>query len=145
MDTIYPHLTRLMDALTKGLSLEIPVMAYASLDQVTLQGSPNVFLIPEATQPQQVIANVRTISSVRFRQEWTILTVLRDAGDQRVTTPLITQMGEWQARILRLLMTDVLQVGGPIQILDLPKNETIEGGAIVGRILLGTQFVFSVE
>lgn len=141
--TTTPHLKVLMDALTNGL--EIPVEAYANLEQVTIQNAPSVFLIPEDLSVLETIKNVRAISSFRMRQEWLILTVLRDASDQSVTAPLITQLGEWQARILRILMTDVLISGGPVQVLDCPKSESIAGGAIAGKIRVATQFVFNAE
>lgn len=143
--TIYPHLTLLMNAITNGLKLDQPVMAYANIEQVTLQGTPSIFLIPEEMVVLQTISNVRAITSLRMKQEWLILTVLRDAGDQNVTEPLITQLGEWQAKIINVLMKDVLISGGPIQLLDFPKNESISGGAIAGRIRIATQFVFNAE
>jgi hypothetical protein len=147
--TVYPHLSILTTALTTMLSrwtgIEVPVMAYASMEQITLQGTPSVFLIPEDAQALETIANVRALTSLRFSQEWLILTVLRDAGDQKVTSPLITQLGEWQAQIINLLMTDVLTTGGPIKILEVPKAESLEGGAIAGKIRIRTQFVFNAE
>lgn len=143
LPTTYPHLKILVDALTQGL--EIPVLAYANIEQVSIQNAPSVFLIPEDVQVMETIKSVRTITSFRMKQEWLLLTVIRDASDQSVTSPLITQLGEWQARILRILMTKVLVVGGPIQILDCPKSESIAGGAIAGKIRLTTQFVFNAE
>ena len=143
LPTTYPHLKILVDALTQGL--EIPVLAYANIEQVSIQNAPSVFLIPEDVQVMETIKSVRTITSFRMKQEWLLLTVIRDASDQSVTSPLITQLGEWQARILRILMTKVLVVGGPIQILDCPKSESIAGGAIAGKIRLTTQVVFDAE
>lgn len=143
LPTTYPHLKILVDALSDGL--EIPVLAYANVEQVSIQHAPSVFLIPEDVQVVETIKSVRTITSFRMKQEWLLLTVIRDASDQSVTSPLITQLGEWQARILRILMTKVLVVGGPIQILDCPKSESIAGGAIAGKIRLTTQFVFNAE
>jgi hypothetical protein len=143
--TIYPHLDKLMTALNTGLSLDYPVMAYAALDQVSIQGTPSVCLVPEDAQVAEMIKSGRTIAAMRIQQEWLILTVLRDAGDQKVTAPLITQLGEWQARILQILMKDILSVGGPIRILDMPKADAIEGGAIAGKIRIGTQFVVNAE
>ena len=143
LPTTYPHLKILVDALTDGL--EIPVLAYANVEQVSIQNAPSVFLIPEDVQVLETLKSVRTITSFRMKQEWLLLTVLRDASDQSVTSPLITQLGEWQAKILRILMTKVLVVGGPIQILDCPKSESIAGGAIAGKIRLTTQFVFNAE
>ena len=143
LPTTYPHLKILVDALTDGL--EIPVLAYANVEQVSIQNAPSVFLIPEDVQVVETIKSVRTITSFRMKQEWLLLTILKDASDQSVTSPLITQLGEWQARILRILMTKVLVVGGPIQILDCPKSESIAGGAIAGKIRLTTQFVFNAE
>ena len=145
MPTLYPHLTTLITALTNGLDVAIPVMAYANIEQVSIQNAPCVFLIPEDVSVVQTIANVRAISSFRMRQEWLILTVLKDSSDQNVTTPLITQLGEWQAQILQILMKDVLVSGGPIQVLDCPKSESIAGGAIAGKIRVATQFVFNAE
>ena len=141
--TTTPHLSVLLEALTKGL--DVPVTAYANLEQVTIQSAPSVFLIPEDLSVLETIKNVRAITSFRMRQEWLILTVLRDASDQSVTAPLITQLGEWQARILRILMTDVLISGGPVQVLECPKSEPIAGGAIAGKIRVATQFVFNAE
>lgn len=143
--TLYPHLSILIDALTKGLSLEYPIQAFANIEQVTLQGTPSVFLIPDDLSVRESIQGGRTISSLRLAQNWTLLTVLRDAGDQKVTEPLITQLGEWQARIVTLLMREVLALGGPIKILDFPKAESIDGGAIAGKLRFQTQFVFNAE
>lgn len=143
--TIYPHLSVLMETLTQGLQLHHPVMAYASLDQVTIQGTPSLFLIPEDLSIVQSIADLRTITSLRMRQEWLLITVLRDSSDQKVTTPLINRLGEFQARLLNLLMKDVLVKSGPLQIMDCPKSEPIEGGAIAGKIRISTQFVFNSE
>jgi hypothetical protein len=147
--TIFPHLSALTTALTTTLSrwsgIEVPVVAYANLEQITLQGTPSVFLIPEDAQVLETIANVRSMTSLRVQQEWLIVTVLRDAGDQRVTSPLITQLGEWQAQIINLMMTDVLTTGGPIKILDVPKADSLEGGAIAGKVRIRTQFVFNAE
>lgn len=141
--TIYPHLSLLLDALSKGL--DQPILAYANIEQVTLQGTPSIFLIPEEMSVLQTISNVRAITAFRMKQEWSILTVLRDSSDQNVTEPLITQLGEWQAKIVQILMKDVLISGGPIQLIDFPKNESIGGGAIAGRIRIATQFVFNAE
>lgn len=143
--TTYPHLSILIEALTKGLSLEYPIQAFASLEQVTLQGTPSVFLIPDDLSVRESIQGGRTISALRLTQDWTVLTVLRDAGDQKVTEPLITQLGEWQARIVTLLMKEVLTLGGPIKILEFPKAESIDGGAIAGKLRFQTQFVFNAE
>lgn len=143
--TTYPHLPILLDALTRGLSLEYPIQAFANLEQVTLQGTPSVFLIPDDLSVRESISGGRTITSLRLAQDWTLLTVLRDAGDQKVTEPLITQLGEWQARIVTLLMKEVLSLGGPIKILEFPKAESIDGGAIAGKLRFQTQFVFNAE
>lgn len=143
--TIYPHLSKLIDALNDGLSLDYPVMAYAVMDQVSIQGTPSVFLVPEDAQISEMIKSGRTVSALRIQQEWLIITVLRDAGDQKVTTPLIAQLGEWQAQILQILMKDILSVGGPIRILDMPKADAIDGGAIAGKIRIWTQFVVNAE
>jgi hypothetical protein len=134
-----------MESLTNGLELVYPVQAYANLEQVSIQGTPSVFLIPEDCTMLQVIPDVRKIKSFRMKQEWLILTVLRDAGDQKVTEPLITALGVFQAKILNILMTDVLLTGGPLQLIDCPKAESIEGGAIAGKIRIATQFVFNAE
>jgi len=142
--TIYPHLSLLMDAINQGLSLVYPVQAYANIEQVTIQGTPSVFLIPEDLSVLQVIPDVRKIKTFRMKQEWLILTVLRDAGDQKVTEPLITALGEYQAKIISILMGDVV-TGGPLQLIDCPKAESIEGGAIAGKIRIATQFVFNSE
>lgn len=143
--TLYPYLTGLIETLTEGLGLEYPILAYANLEQVTIQGTPSVFLIPDDAQVLQTISGIRNIASLRISQDWTVLTVLRDASDQKVTEPLLTQLGEWQARILTLLMGNVLTLGGPIKILEFPKAESIEGGAIAGKLRFQTQFVFTVE
>lgn len=143
--TIYPHLQLLMDAITKELALTYPVMAYANLEQITIQGTPSVFLIPETLTVLQTIPEIRTISAFRMSQEWLIITVLRDAGDQKVTQPLISKLGEIQAKITNLLMKEILVRGGPIQVIDYPKSESLEGGAIAGKIRISTQFVFNAE
>jgi len=143
--SIYPHLSLLMDAITTGMNLVYPVQAYANIEQVTIQGTPSVFLIPEDLSVLQVIPDVRKIKTFRMKQEWLILTVLRDAGDQKVTEPLITALGLYQAKILNILMNDVVVTGGPLQLIDCPKAESIEGGAIAGKIRIATQFVFNAE
>ena len=143
--TLYPHLSLLMEAITTGMKLETPVKAYANIEQVSIQNAPCVFLIPEDTTIVETIKNVRAITSFRMKQEWLILIVLRDASDQNVTEPLISQMGEWQAKIINILMKDVLVSGGPIQVLDCPKSESIAGGAIAGKVRVATQFVFNAE
>lgn len=143
--TTYPHLPILINALTNGLSLEYPIQAFANIEQVTIQGTPSVCLIPDDLQVRESIQGGRTITSLRLAQDWTVLTVLRDAGDQKVTEPLITQLGEWQARILNLLMKEILHLGGPIKILECPKAESIDGGAIAGKLRFQTQFVFNAE
>jgi len=143
--TTYPHLSILIDALTNGLRLEYPIQAFANIEQVTLQGTPSVFLIPDDCPVIDSIQGGRTITSLRLRQDWTVLTVLRDASDQKVTEPLITQLGEWQALIVNLLMKEILPLGGPIKILEFPKAESIDGGAIAGKLRFQTQFVFNAE
>jgi hypothetical protein len=143
--TLYPHLQRLIDVLTTGLQLDYPIQAFAQLEAITIQGAPSVCLIPGEVQVLQTIPGVRKITAFRLRQEWTIVTILRDAGDQKVTVPLIALIGEWHARILRLLMQEVLTEGGPIQLLDCPASEAIDGGAIAGKLRIGTQFVLNAE
>lgn len=143
--TIYPHLQILMDAITKELELTYPVMAYANLDQITIQGTPSVFLLPKTLTVLQAINGVQKISAFRMSQEWLIITVLRDAGDQKVTKPLISKLGEMQAKIVNLLMKAVLTSGGPLQVIDFPESESLEGGAIAGKIRISTQFVFNAE
>lgn len=143
--TIYPHLEPLITAITNGLSLTYPVKAYAGLEQITIQGTPSVYLVPEALTVLRTINDVRTITAFLMSQEWLIVTVLRDAGDQKVTSHLISQLGEIQAKIVNLLMRDVLLEGGPIRILDFPESTSIEGGSIAGKIRISTQFVFNSE
>ena len=143
--TVYPHLPILINALTQGLSLEYPIQALANIEQVTIQGSPSVILIPDDLQVRESISGIRTIASLRLTQDWTVWTILRDASDQKVTAPLITQLGEWQAKIANLLMKEVLALGGPIKILEFPKAESIDGGAIAGKLRFQTQFVLNAE
>jgi hypothetical protein len=144
--TIYPYLTQLTTALQNGLDLGgYPVLVYASLESVSLQGTPTVALVMEDTVVREAIYQGRTTQTLRLAQDLTVVTILRDASDQSVTTPLLEVLGTWQANILNLLCRDVLQIGGPLRIIDLPKPEAIAGGAIAGRIRLGVQFSFEVE
>lgn len=143
--TLYPYLDSLITTLTSGLKLEFPIVAYANLEQVTIQGAPMVCLIADDTRIMETIKNVRSIKALRLYQEWTVMTILRDAGDQKVTNVLLKQLGEWQATILNLLCRELLTVGGPLQVIDLPKPESIDGGAIAGRIRLGVNFVLNAE
>jgi len=142
--TIYPHLEALVTAL-KGLKLVTPIEAYASLAAINIQGSPQVALVAGETTIKQKIGQGRTIASLHMQQEWQVVVILRDAGDQKVTAPLLNELGVWQAKVLNVLCKDVIQVGGPINFLDIPQPESIAGGAIAGRIRLGIQFVFTSE
>lgn len=143
-DTIYPHLDNLLLAL-ETLGLETPVEAFASLKSISIQGSPQVSLVAGETTVKQTIGSGRTIRSFNMVQEWTVAIILRDSGDQRVTSPLLAELGTWQARVLNVLMRDVIGVGGPIHLIEIPEPEAYAGGALAGRIKLGIQFVFTSE
>lgn len=143
-DTIYPHLDNLLLAL-ETLGLETPVEAFASLKSISIQGSPQVSLVAGETTVKQTIGSGRVIQSWNMIQEWTVATILRDSSDQRVTSPLLAELGMWQARVLKVLMRDVIGVGGPIHLIEIPEPEAIAGGALAGRIKLGIQFVFTSE
>ena len=112
---------------------------------MTIQGTPQIAIVMEDTTVRETIGKGRQIKTVRFDQVITVVTILRDAGDQSVTDPLLEELGEWQAAILNILCRDTLLVGGPLRILDLPKPEAVAGGAIAGRIRLGLQFAFEAE
>jgi hypothetical protein len=142
--TIYPHLEALVTAL-KGLKLVTPVEAYASLAAINIQGSPQVALVAGETTIKQKIGQGRTIASLHMQQEWQVVVILRDAGDQKVTAPLLNELGVWQAKVLNILCKEIFTTGGPINLLDIPQPESIAGGAIAGRIRLGIQFVFTSE
>lgn len=143
-DTIYPHLDKLLLAL-ETLGLETPVEAFASLKSISIQGSPQVSLVAGDTTVKQTIGSGRVIQSFNMVQEWTVAIILRDSSDQRVTSPLLAELGTWQARVLNVLMRDVIGVGGPIHLIEIPEPEAIAGGALAGRIKLGIQFVFTSE
>lgn len=143
-DTIYPHLDKLLLAL-ETLGLETPVEAFASLKSISIQGSPQVSLVAGDTTVKQTIGSGRVIRSWNMFQEWTVAIILRDSSDQRVTSPLLAELGTWQARVLNVLMRDVIGVGGPIHLIEIPEPEAIAGGALAGRIKLGIQFVFTSE
>lgn len=143
-DTIYPHLDKLLLAL-ETLGLETPVEAFASLKSISIQGSPQVSLVAGETTVKQTIGSGRVIQSWNMVQEWTVAIILRDSSDQRVTSPLLAELGTWQARVLNVLMRDVIGVGGPIHLIEIPEPEAIAGGALAGRIKLGIQFVFTSE
>ena len=143
-DTIYPHLDKLLLAL-ETLGLETPVEAFASLKSISIQGSPQVSLVAGETTVKQTIGSGRVIQSFNMVQEWTVAIILRDSGDQRVTSPLLAELGTWQARVLNVLMRDVIGVGGPIHLIEIPEPEAIAGGALAGRIKIGIQFVFTSE
>jgi hypothetical protein len=140
--TLYPQLPTIKTALE---SLSIPVFVYAALESVSIQQAPCLVLIPESTSFVETIKGQRNITAIRCKQEWLLLTILRDASDQFVTDELVSQLGEWQYRILRLLMTDVLKVAGPIQLSECPKSEVIAGGAIAGNLRFVSQFVLNAE
>ena len=143
--TVYPYLSKISTALQNGLSLQWPVLNYANLETMTIQGTPQIAIVMEDTTVRETIGKGRQIKTVRFDQIITVVTILRDAGDQSVTDPLLEELGEWQAAILNILCRDTLLVGGPLRILDLPKPEAVAGGAIAGRIRLGLQFAFEAE
>ena len=143
-DTLYPYLDKLVLAL-ETLGLETPVEAFASLKSISIQGSPQVSLVAGDTTVKQTIGSGRVIQSWNMVQEWTVATILRDSSDQRVTSPLLAELGMWQARVLKVLMRDVIGVGGPIHLIEIPEPEAIAGGALAGRIKLGIQFVFTSE
>ena len=106
--TTYPYLSTLTDALEKGLTLDYPVQAYASLESLSIQGTPLVALVIEDTPILDAIANGRKVREWRCLQNLTIVVVLRQAGDQAVTAELITTLGEWQAAILSILGNNVI-------------------------------------
>jgi hypothetical protein len=143
-DTIYPYLDKLVLAL-ETLDIETPVKAFASLKSINIQGSPQVSLVAGETTVKQTIGSGRSIQSWHMVQEWTVVVILRDAGDQSVTSSLLAELGTWKARVLKILMRDVIGVGGPIHLVEIPEPEAIAGGAIAGRIKLGIQFVFNSE
>ncbi|MER2626699.1 MAG: hypothetical protein ABTS22_22560 [Accumulibacter sp.] len=143
-DTLYPHLDKLLLAL-ETLGLETPIEAFASLKSISIQGSPQVSLVAGDTTVKQTIGSGRVIQSWNMVQEWTVAIILRDSSDQRVTSPLLAELGTWQARVLNVLMRDVIGVGGPINLIEIPEPEAIAGGALAGRIKLGIQFVFTSE
>ena len=143
-DTLYPYLDKLVLAL-ETLDLATPVDAFASLKSISIQGSPQVSLVAGETTVKQTIGSGRVIQSWNMIQEWTVATILRDSSDQRVTSPLLAELGTWQARVLNVLMRDVIGVGGPIHLIEIPEPEAIAGGALAGRIKLGIQFVFTSE
>ena len=143
-DTLYPHLDALVTALN-GLELVTPIEAYASLATINIQGSPQVALVAGETSVKQKIGQGRTIDSLHLVQEWQVVIILRDAGDQKVTAPLLHELGVWHAKVLNILCKEIFTTGGPINLLDIPQPESIAGGAIAGRIRLGIQFVFNSE
>ena len=143
--TVYPYLAKIATALQSGLSLRYPVASYASLETLTIQGTPQVSLVMEDTTVRETIGNGRVIRTLRFEQVITVVTILRDAGDQSVSDVLLEELGEWQAAILKILCRDHLLIGGPLKVLDLPKPEAIAGGSIAGRIRLGLTFAFEAE
>lgn len=143
--TVYPYLSAITSALQRGLDLQWPILTYANLETLTIQGSPQIAVVMEDTTVRETIGNGRVIRTLRFDQGVTILTILRDASDQAVTETLLAELGEWQANILHIVCRDVLLIGGPLKVLDLPKPEAIAGGAIAGRIRLGLQFAFEAE
>ena len=108
-DTLYPHLDKLLLAL-ETLGLETPVEAFASLKSISIQGSPQVSLVAGETTVKQTIGSGRVIQSWNMFQEWTVAIILRDSSDQRVTSPLLAELGTWQARVLNVLMRDVIGV-----------------------------------
>lgn len=143
-DTLYPHLDKLLLAL-ETLGLETPIEAFASLKSISIQGSPQVSLVAGDTTVKQTIGSGRVIQSWNMVQEWTVAIILRDSSDQRVTSPMLAELGTLQARVLNVLMRDVIGVGGPIHLIEIPEPEAIAGGALAGRIKLGIQFVFTSE
>lgn len=145
MPTLYPYLDALVNALQTQLSLAYPVIAYANLESVSIQGTPCVALVAEESTVMDMIGGARKIKTIRFQQYWTVVVVLKDAGDQEVTAPLLRELGEWQASILSVLCNNVIEIGGPIKFLELQKPEVIAGGAIAGRLRFGIQFGFNAE
>jgi hypothetical protein len=143
--TVYPYLSAIATALQTGLRLQWPVLNYANLETLTIQGTPQIAIVMEDTTVRETISKGRQIKTVRLDQIITVMTILRDASDQSVTDSLLVELGEWQANVLQVLCRDVLSVGGPLRILDLPKPEAVAGGAIAGRIRLGLQFAFEAE
>lgn len=143
--TLYPYLDDLINALQTELELAYPVLAYATLETVSIQGTPTICLVAEDTTILDGIQSARRLQNIRVQQVWTILIVLRDAGDQQITTPLLRELGEWQANVLRILGRQAIPSGGPLNLIDCPKPEAIAGGAIAGRIRFQCQFVLNLE
>lgn len=143
--TLYPHLDALVNALQTNLKLAYPIVVYANLESVSIQGTPCVALIAEESSVLDVVGGARQIKTLRFQQYWTVVVILRDAGDQEVTAPLLRELGEWQASILNVLCNNVIEIGGPIKFFELQKPEAIAGGAVAGRLRFGIQFGFNVE
>ena len=143
--SVYPVLTELLAKLNSGLTLPNPVVAYADITQVSIQGTPTVCVVAEDSPVVQTIQNVRSITALRFRQEWEVVAILKDPSDQGVTETLLASLGELQYQVLKLLCGTFASVGGPVQILEVSKPVPIKGGAIAGRIRIGVQFVLNVE
>lgn len=140
--TLYPHLSPLIKALEQT---GLPVTAFASMESIVHQSAPALYLLPEDIEIKESIGDGRTITAIRISQQWLILIVLSDAGDQFSGSESLEQLGEWQARIVKILAQRVLSKGGPIQVLDIPKPMVYAGGMITGQIRIGSQFVLSME
>lgn len=141
--TVYPHLQVIMDAIATATGL--PVTAFASLAAIPIQHAPAIFVVPEEMTVLETIADRKTITALRFEHVLSVITLLKDAGDQTVGTPLVLALGELQALILNTLGQTRLKPGGPITIIDLPKSESFLGGFVAGRIRFSTQFILTVE
>lgn len=140
--TIYPHLDSIVEALE---TLSYPVFVAASLDTINNQVNPAIHVVPEDLEIQQIIGDNKSIHALRMRQVWVILLVLHDPNDQFVGDVLLKQLGEDQAAILNVLCRRIVNSGGPMQILDVPKPTTYQGGFVAGQIRIGCQFQFVAE
>lgn len=141
MATVYPHLTMIADAL--AIDLAIPVLPYVSLETVTNQAMPAVYLIPDTSSIKQSIQGNGSIKSLRFGQGWSIYVAVQVPSDQRSGIAVLELLGEWQAKVLQALCKPILESGGPIQIIECAQPKVYDGGIAVGQILLSDEFVFN--
>lgn len=143
--TLYPHLELISKTITDGLT-PIPVMVVASEQSISQQGTPSVYVIPEDSLVMETIGGNRSITSLRFQQDVSIIVVLHEAGEQVSRKSSLTVLGELQASIVNLLCKNIIKnVGGPIRIVKVNKPDVYSGGFLVGKIQLNSQFVFNAE
>lgn len=144
MMSIYPHLNLIRDVLTQSLGTTIKyINVYASIKDINIQFLPQICLIPDQITVQESITDRRTVSAIRCEQEWSVLIMLRNSNDQRVSHRLVESMGDIAGQVISVLCKDILVKGGPVSILGVDRSESIDGGAIAGRIRFSTQFVFN--